>query len=111
MLIIGTLLVAASIVMEVGYLIYNKRHNRKIKVWDIVISQVFLALWVFGLELMLDYRSRNYVHEIRCDSPAEVTYGINIVTDGYDNSSSDTIFVYTFDREIKHKHYPKNNRK
>ena len=105
MLILGIFLMVVAIIILVVYEIYNNKHKRDVNTLDIVIAQVILAFWILGFQVLFDYRDRNDVHEIRCEQPAELKLGIEMIIDKDGNVQSDTVYIYKFNQEINHKHY------
>lgn len=106
MLILGIFLIIASITILVVYMVYNYDHERDVDVFDILIIQTIFILWFAGFQLSLDSRDRNDVHEIRCEHPAELKLGIDMIVDKDGNVKADTVYIYKFNKEIDHKHYP-----
>jgi hypothetical protein len=112
----------AILLIIIGFVIYSVhitiicekgiiRHYRLLGFWDVVIMILAFSSYGAGLCIMSLADDRGCVNEIKCPTPAEIKYEISTVSDGTGTLSQDTIFVYTFDQEIKHKHYPKNNNK
>ena len=106
MLILGIFLIIASITILVVYMVYNDEHERDINIFDIVLAQIILVFWSIGFIVSLDSRDRNDVHEIRCEHPAELKLGIDMIVDKDGNVKADTVYIYKFNKEIDHKHYP-----
>ena len=106
MLILGIFLIIASILIFVVYVVYNNEHERDVNIFDIVLAQIILLFWSIGFIVSRDSRDRNDVHEIRCEHPAELKLGIDMIVDKDGNVKADTVYIYKFNKEIDHKHYP-----
>ena len=106
MLILGIFLIIASILIFVVYVVYNNEHERDVNIFDMLLAQVIFVLCFAGFQVLLDIRDRNDVHEIRCEHPAELKLGIDMIVDKDGNVKADTVYIYKFNKEIDHKHYP-----
>lgn len=105
MIAIGISLMVIAIVIQIVYLVYNDNHHRDIKYVDMLISWIILIFWLSGYDILLSVIYQDGVHEIQCNSPAEITYVVKTVEDEAGNACSDTIYVYRFNRKINVKHY------